>query len=444
MENYKIIVGIDIGKEINLISFLHISKKEEITKRLKIKNNIEGFYTLLEALNKITKENNCKVEDVLIGLESTGSYWINLYHFFTRRNYKVVMVKNRLVKLKREAKYSQKGKNDSIDCYCIALVLKEGDYFEIREKQVGFGSLQRMTRTKEDYIKVKVQNKNRLRSWLDVNNPIYFRVFKSLDSILGLAIIKKFPSPWDIININRNSLIEILKEDVRRVDLRCLDEYIDLCYDLYKDVRNINEGERKEIKCYLDQYDILEKAINDLEESIECLAKETVPAYEKLIKIKGIGKTEIISLISEIGFIENFPNARALQSFLGLGIKADMSGSMSKESKITKAGNRTGRKILYHISMLLITHNDDWRKVYSYYKSYNRKYQNINKEMLIAVACKFLRVVYGILKYNIEFDREELFRGYDFTKCNKEKFIKEYIGKSKRTISEEEIKELFG
>ena len=94
--------------------------------------------------------------------------------------------------------------------------------------------------------------------------------------------------------------------------------------------------------------------------------------------------------------------------------------------------------------MLLITHNDDWRKVYSYYKSYNRKYQNINKEMLIAVACKFLRVVYGILKYNIEFDREELFRGYDFTKCNKEKFIKEYIGKSKRTISEEEIKELFG
>ena len=301
-----------------------------------------------------------------------------------------------------------------------------------------------MTRTKEDYIKVKVQNKNRLRSWLDVNNPIYFRVFKSLDSILGLAIIKKFPSPWDIINIDRNSLIEILKEDVKRVDLRCLDEYIYLCNELYKDVRNINEGDRKEIKCYLEQYDILEKAINDLEESIECLAKETVPAYEKLIKIKGIGKIEIISLISEIGFIENFSNARALQSFFGLGIKADMSGSMSKESKITKAGNRIGRKILYHISMLLITHNDDWRKVYSYYKSYNRKYQNINKEMLIAVACKFLRVVYGILKYNIEFDREELFRGYDFTKCNKEKFIKEYIGKSKRTISEEEIKELFG
>ena len=49
----------------------------------------------------------------MIGIESTGHYWINFYEFFTKRDYEVVMVKNRVVKLKREAKYSQKGKNDS-------------------------------------------------------------------------------------------------------------------------------------------------------------------------------------------------------------------------------------------------------------------------------------------------------------------------------------------
>ncbi|MDY5097904.1 transposase [Clostridium sp.] len=53
------------------------------------------------------------LEEILIGIESTGHYWINFYEFFTKRDYEVVMVKNRVVKLKREAKYSQKGKNDS-------------------------------------------------------------------------------------------------------------------------------------------------------------------------------------------------------------------------------------------------------------------------------------------------------------------------------------------
>ena len=86
-----------------------------------------------------------------------------------------------------------------------------------------------------------------------------------------------------------------------------------------------------------------------------------------------MGDTQIVNFLAEIGLIENFPSARALQAYFGLSIRADMSGNMVKQSRITKAGNRVGRKILYNIAMMLVNHNKDWRKLYCYYKSYDRK-----------------------------------------------------------------------
>lgn len=65
--------------------------------------------------------------------------------------------------------------------------------------------------------------------------------------------------------------------------------------------------------------------------------------------------------------------------------------------------------------------------------------------MIVAVACKLLRVLHGMLKYNESFDREKLLKAFDFSKCNKEKFISEYLGdKGNWQITEEELQELFG
>ncbi len=540
-DNKKMFIGIDIGKEINWVSFLSEGKKEEIRKRLKISNDIYGFYKLLEVLedykvnegmtfdefligiestghywqNLYTFFNKRNLDVVMvknrlvklkreakysqrgkneIGIESTGHYWQNLYTFFNKRNLDVVMVKNRLVKLKREAKYSQRGKNDSIDCHCIGLVLKDEDYFKIRETDKNYASLKRLTRCKEDYTKNSTQNKNRLRAWLDVNNPIYLKVFKKITCKTGLAILRLYPSPRDIIDKDINELKEELKRDERNKRIVCRDvneylllakelykdtieinigdreeikiylnqyesldernkrivcrdvnEYLLLAKELYKDTIEINIGDREEIKIYLNQYESLETSLKEIKKSIKKLAKETIVVYDKVTEIKGCGDEEIVSLLSEIGCVENFPSARLLQGYFGLGVRNEVSGKEVKPAKITKAGSKRSRKMLYHIAMNLVSKNSDWRKVYCYYKSYNRNNPNTKKEMLIAVACKFLRVLYGMMKYNESFDREKLLKSFDFRLCNKEKFITEYLGDTGRwQITEEELQELFG
>nr|WP_242861967.1 hypothetical protein [Clostridium perfringens] len=65
--------------------------------------------------------------------------------------------------------------------------------------------------------------------------------------------------------------------------------------------------------------------------------------------------------------------------------------------------------------------------------------------MLIALACKILRVIYGMLKYNMQFDLNEMLKNYDFRNINKEKFIDEFLGNSekKQKIIPQEIEEIF-
>lgn len=92
----------------------------------------------------------------------------------------------------------------------------------------------------------------------------------------------------------------------------------------------------------------------------------------------------------------------------------------------------------------LIDKNSDWKKVYCYYKAYNRKSPKANKKMVVAVACKLIRVIFGMLKNASEFDRNIVFKNLDFKKCNKEQFIEEYTGgKRKSVLTEEELEELF-
>ena len=59
--------------------------------------------------------------------------------------------------------------------------------------------------------------------------------------------------------------------------------------------------------------------------------------------------------------------------------------------------------------------------------------------MQIAVMCKFVRVMYGMLKHNTNFDYKEMLKGYYFGDCNMKVFKEEFEGE-KRTKKIENYK----
>lgn len=439
-------IGVDVGKEFNYASFLN-EKGLEINKRFKFKNNYLGFLKLKDNIDKLTYDYNFNYNDILIGFESTGHYWINVDWFLTEKlNIKTVMVRNDAVRHTRALNSQGKGKNDSLDSRTIAECLKNGYYFDVQGRKEDYIVLRRLTRERSELEKEIARYKNRFRAWLDVNNPIFLEIFSNVFSSGALALLKVYPSPLDII---KDSYLEV-REKLREVGYSRTNKTLKIYYEeveTYKNVINgISYADRLEISEYIEALEMYINKKENLDERIEALMNFLEgKVYTSLSEIKGMPKAQVASLISEIGNINNFKSARHLLSYAGLNLQGEGSGKNKGHSWISKTGNRKIRKELYVITFNLVRHNDYFRGLYCYYKSYKRPNEKSSKEMLIALMCKLLRVVYGMLKYNVEFNLNEMLKNYDFRNINKEKFIDEFLGNSekKQKIIPQEIEDIF-
>lgn len=439
-------IGVDIGKELNYASFLN-EKGVEIDKRFKFKNNYLGFLKLKENIDKLTYDYNLKYDDILVGFESTGHYWINIDWFLTEKlNIKTVMVRNDAVRHTRALNSQGKGKNDSLDSRTIAECLKNGYYFDVQGRKEDYIVLRRLTRERSELEKEIARYKNRFRAWLDVNNPIFLENFSNVFSAGALALLKVYPSPLDII---KDSYLEV-REKLREVGYSRTNKTLKIYYEEVQTYKNIINGisyaDRLEISEYIEALEMYMKKKENLDERIEALMNFLEgKVYTSLSEIKGMPKAQVASLIAEIGNINNFKSAIHLISYAGLNLQGEGSGKNKGHSWISKTGNRKIRKELYVITFNLVRHNDYFRGLYCYYKSYKRPNEKSSKEMLIALMCKLLRVVYGMLKYNVEFNLNEMLKNYDFRNINKEKFIDEFLGNSekKQKIIPQEIEDIF-
>ncbi|MDM0632672.1 IS110 family transposase [Clostridium perfringens] len=439
-------IGVDVGKEFNYASFLN-EKGVEIDKRFKFKNNYLGFLKLKDNIDKLTYDYNLKYDDILVGFESTGHYWINIDWFLTEKlNIKTVMVRNDAVRHTRALNSQGKGKNDSLDSRTIAECLKNGYYFDVQGRKEDYIVLRRLTRERSELEKEIARYKNRFRAWLDVNNPIFLENFSNVFSAGALALLKVYPSPLDII---QDSYLEV-REKLREVGYSRTNKTLKIYYEEVQTYKNIINGisyaDRLEISEYIEALEMYIKKKENLDERIEALMNFLEgKVYNSLSEIKGMPKAQVASLIAEIGNINNFKSAIHLLSYAGLNLQGEGSGKNKGHSWISKTGNRKIRKELYVITFNLVRHNDYFRGLYCYYKSYKRPNEKSSKEMLIALMCKLLRVVYGMLKYNVEFNLNEMLKNYDFRNINKEKFIDEFLGNSekKQKIIPLEIEDIF-
>ncbi|WP_419867451.1 IS110 family transposase [Clostridium perfringens] len=439
-------IGVDVGKEFNYASFLN-EKGLEIDKRFKFKNNYLGFLKLKDNIDKLTYDYNFNYNDILIGFESTGHYWINVDWFLTEKlNIKTVMVRNDAVRHTRALNSQGKGKNDSLDSRTIAECLKNGYYFDVQGRKEDYIVLRRLTRERSELEKEIARYKNRFRAWLDVNNPIFLENFSNVFSSVALALLKVYPSPLDII---KDSYLEV-REKLREVGYSRTNKTLKIYYEEVETYKNIINGisyaDRLEISEYIEALEMYIKKKENLDERIEALMKFLEgKVYTSLSEIKGMPKAQVASLIAEIGNINNFKSAIHLISYAGLNLQGEGSGKNKGHSWISKTGNRKIRKELYVITFNLVRHNDYFRGLYCYYKSYKRPNEKSSKEMLIALMCKLLRVVYGMLKYNVEFNLNEMLKNYDFRNINKEKFIDEFLGNSEKEqkIIPQEIEDIF-
>ena len=134
-----LLLGVDIAKLNHVASLVDSSSGKLIFSNFKFQNNILGFSSLLEKISKFS------INEIVIGLESTGHYGENFINFFFQKDFKIAVINPLQTSHLRKASIRD-SKNDRLDSINIAKALLFGEHRYITQKNLTNFALKKLTR----------------------------------------------------------------------------------------------------------------------------------------------------------------------------------------------------------------------------------------------------------------------------------------------------------
>ncbi|WP_240503591.1 IS110 family transposase [Natranaerobius trueperi] len=120
-------------------------------------------------------------EEVLVGMEPTGQYWLNLGQFLKQVGIKPLLVNPNHVKRSKELDDNSPTKNDVKDARVIAQLLKDGRYSEPNIPTGIYAELRTGMNLRDRLMTDLNRIKGRVDNWLDRYFPEFRTVFKNWD-----------------------------------------------------------------------------------------------------------------------------------------------------------------------------------------------------------------------------------------------------------------------
>ena len=155
------------------------------------------------------------------------------------------------------------------------------------------------------------------------------------------------------------------------------------------------------IKQAVDQLNTISKTVEDLRQQMDKLA-QTLPEYEVVLSMTGVGKSLGPQLIAEIGDLTRFSHRGALTAFAGVDPSCTQSGKVeSKSGKSSKRGSAHLRRTLFQIMDVLIKRKPQDDAVYNFID----KKRSEGKPYYVYMTAgmnKFLRIYYGRVREYLE------------------------------------------
>jgi len=208
-----LIIGIDIAKE------FHVARAQDIRgiefgKSIRFNNSLTGYLEFEDWLSEIKiVENKSKV---IIGMEPTGHYWLNIARYLKANDYKVVTVNPLHVKKIKELDDNLQTKTDKKDAKIIAQLVKDARYSTPNLLEGEYEELRNAKNLRQVVVKDLNRTKNQIHNWLDRYFPEYKEAYASWESKSFIKIIKKYIFPSVIERISPNQIYKMLPPKMRR------------------------------------------------------------------------------------------------------------------------------------------------------------------------------------------------------------------------------------
>lgn len=398
-----LIIGVDIAKRKHVARAVD-DRGRDLVKRLVFENTLLGFKDLISWIE--TLKNMEQRSDVIIGMEPTGHYWLNLAYYLKEQRFKVVVVNPSKVKRSKELDDDSPTKNDTKDAKVIAQLIKDGRFNEPTLPEELFAELREGMKLhdiiQEDLSSIKAQMHNALDRYF----PEFLTVFKDWTGLSALYLITQGYLPDDIINTSE----DVLLEDVNRVTKRSIGikriRALKLAAENSVGLRVGLKMARHEIAYLIDQYKRLTERLSLLEEELTALATG-IPGAKEMADIKGISMMTVVAFFAEVGDLTQYRDPRQIIKLAGLNLKMNQSGLHKGRTSITKRGRKRLRSLLYQVAIPLSKHNPAFSQLHTYYRT-RASNQLTGKQSFVALSRKLIKVLYVIGTRKCAFDSHRM------------------------------------
>ena len=400
-----LIIGVDIAK------FKHVARAQdyrgmEFGSPCFFENTKHGFQLFLDWILQLKKEQ--EMEKVIVGMEPTGHYWLNLAHVLKENKIKFVSVNPLHVKKSKELDDNSPTKNDVKDARVIAQLVKDGRYAEPTIPQGVFAEL-RVAKKIRDLLTDDLQTvQGQIHNWIDRYFPEFLTVFKSWEGKAALQFLRLEALPHELIGYSdQDLLIHLRKAVTRSVGLNKIQELKRAATESIG-LRQGATMAKLELTTLLDKYDLIQTKFEELDSKIDNLI-EHIPGVQQMLAIKGVGRDTVAGFFAEVGDLQEYSHPRQIIKLAGLSLKENTSGKHKGQTKITKRGRKKLRALLFRVCMIMVAKNQAFKALHAYY---TQRPDNPLKKMqsLIALCNKLIRIFFAIGKKQFEFSEERMLK----------------------------------
>ena len=379
------IVGIDIGKNHHEASIVSPEGKQ-IGHSLRFATTHKGADSLMSFIFNNIGNSSC-----IFGMEATGHYWYPIYSFLKARGYTIYVI-NPIQSDSLRKMYIRQTKNDSIDSFLIAEVIRFGQFTTTSMADENILAMRQLCRYRDSVISSRTEIKLRISTIMEQIFPEYEKQFSSLWLSTSMGILEKYLTPENIENAPIDELFEIIKDKSHnKLTMKKAISIREAAADTFG-IKIAQDAFSFQLKQLIDRMNFLDKQI----EALDC---QILEYYEKfdcyLHTTPGIGMIAAATILAEIGDINRFKSSSALVAFAGIDPTVRQSGEFSNtHNHMSKRGSPYLRHAIFLAATTCSFHNSPLN---AYYKK-KREQGKHHLTATGAVARKLTTVIYAVLR----------------------------------------------
>ena len=379
-------IGIDIAKKNHEASIIDSSGKS-LSKSISFPNSAKG----MEKFNNFIAEFGVTTNNCIIGMEATGHYWISLFSYIIDLGFTCYVI-NPIQSDAFRKMYVRQTKNDSVDSFIIAQIMRFGEFSISNFSDENTFALRNLTRYRFALVDECSDWKRKLVAILDQVFPEYSSLFSNIYGVASKELLSKYPLPEDMLSIPAEELGNLLYECSKgRLGINKAEEIQSRARESFG-IKFAKRSFSFQIKQIISQISFLEEQLKEIEIEISCLLEDICPV---ITTITGIGSVLGASIVSEIGNISRFERANQLVAYAGLDTRIKQSGDFSAtNTKLSKRGSPYLRRSIW-LAATVAAFKDPALSIY--YQGLRAR-GKAHGTAIGAVARKLTNIIFAVLR----------------------------------------------